>query len=246
MEEEGKEDSDDVDTVVDSAGNFRRCPPNVYGEFTCDESSISAIFVGIDVEEYYDELYLHEKALFDARVFTAGKGRESGHFDFDSYVVVPVIDGSVYAIDITTGDIDRQALAHRCFSPHQNDVDPSSMGSTNDSQSKQSGESDGNKYIYISLCLCHRWMGLGIRTKMEKLQVWEAQRKSVFKTRHKCLPMGKYYPGKNPPLSFSKYISIIRVFRENKGYRFFTHTPENKGCLPPKLSTNAFSEPKPS
>ena len=151
MEEEGKEDSDDVDTVVDSAGNFRRCPPNVYGEFTCDESSISAIFVGIDVEEYYDALYLHEKALFDARVFTAGKGRESGHFDFDNYVVVPVIDGSVYAIDITTGDIDRQALAHRCFSPHKNDVDPSSMGSTNDSQSKQSGESDGNKYMTKSV-----------------------------------------------------------------------------------------------
>jgi hypothetical protein len=56
MEEEGKEDSDDVDTVVDSAGNFRRCPPNVYGEFTCDESSISASFVGIHVEEYYDEV----------------------------------------------------------------------------------------------------------------------------------------------------------------------------------------------
>ena len=196
MEEEGKEDSDDVDTVIDSAGNFRRCPPNVYGEFACDESTSSASYVGIDAEEYYDEvspffhpidcffllalpsvssiyqivfigasssslyhclskLFLHEEALFDARVFTAGKGgRESGHFDFDNYVVVPVIDGSVYAIDIATGDIKWQtSTGASLLSTHQNDVDPSSsMGSTDDSHANQSEEeSDGKTYAAKSV-----------------------------------------------------------------------------------------------
>jgi outer membrane protein assembly factor BamB len=61
-------------------------------------------------------------------------------------VVVPVIDGSVYAIDITTGDIKWQtSTGASLLSTHRNDVNPSSMGSTDDSQSKQPEESDGNK-----------------------------------------------------------------------------------------------------
>jgi hypothetical protein len=79
---------------------------------------------------------------------------------------------------------------------------------------------------------------------MKKLQVWEAQRKSMFKTRHKCLLMGKYYPGKTPPLSFWKYISIIRVFRKKQRVPVLHTYPGKQRMSPTEIKHQRFLRTK--